>query len=129
MTTALTVPAAPTLAIADFGAELNGIISIRELSARLMDSLDGSYSVISTDGVVSLWVDGYELWRSSKALRSLTMLTGVQKACVTDLRIAGGSVRLLLRQLLAPSFELDGLVDFGEISFTGNILKIYPKTR
>jgi len=130
MTAALsTAPAAPSLAISDFGAELNGIVSIRELTARLMDSIDGSYKVTSTAGVITLWVNGFELWRSSRPLRSLTELTGVQKALVADLRIAGGPVRLLVRQLLSPYFELDGLVDLGEISFAGCILKVYPKAR
>jgi len=131
MTTALipSAPTAPKLRIAGFGDGLNGPVTIRELSARLMETVDGSYAVTSTSGVITLWVNGFELWRSSQALRSLRPLTNVQKALVTDLRIAGGPVRLLVRQLLAPSFELDGIVDLGEISYTGSILKVYPKAR
>lgn len=127
MTTALA--SAPSLSISDFGAELNGLVTVRELTARLMDNIDGSYKVTSKDGVITLWVNGFELWQSSKSLRSLTELTGVQRALVADLRIAGGSVRLLVRQLVSPYFELDGLVDLGEISFAGSILKVYPKAR
>jgi len=128
MTTALTA-SAPALAISNFGAELNGIVSIRELTARLMDTIDGTYAVTSTSGVTTLWVNGFELWRSSRALSSMTALTGIQKALVADLRIAGGPIRLLVRQLLSPYFELDGLIDLGEISATGSILKVYPQAR
>lgn len=130
MTTALrSASAAPSLSISDFGAELNGLVTIRELTARLMDSIDGSYKVTSKDGVIALSANGVELWRSSRSLRTLTELTGVQKALVSDLRIAGGPVRLLVRQLVSPYFELDGLVDLGEVSFAGSILKVYPKAR
>lgn len=131
MTAALiaSVPATPALQFADFGEGFNGLVTIRELTARLMENIDGSYSVSSNAGVIVLSLNGVELWRSSRQLRTLTKLTGIQKALVSEIRIGSGSVRLLVRQLLSPYFEIDGLVDLSEVSFAGSTLKFYPKAR